>query len=532
MKMKSLFPLLLILLLALTSCGDGGGGGGGSSDSSGNEAAAALEYVECKHTLVDGSTTECGYLTVPENRDDPESADIQIYFAIFKNPDSDSGEEGSGPLFYLTGGPGASTAAAYSLFEDPTGSFRESFGDNRDFIVIDQRGTNYSLPALYCSEELGPLRETVYQMTYRDGSDMRIDAMEDCYSRLVNEGVDLSGYDVLENAADIDYLRQALGYETINIYSASYGTRLAMIFMKEYPDVIRSVVLDSVLPPDLNPFEAEVEGVLFSFESLFDAARDDFPEIETYFYGILDSLEETPVEAVGYHYDSDGTATEHIISVNGVKFVIYVLSALKETPYDTSLPKNIHYMYTTADYQLVADAWIADLDFFYPDGEAGSDSPSVGMFNSVFGANDAYYTNEDTIQSIIDLNVDSYSIASWLSTHFIHMEPEILRKWDVDPLPESIREPVISDIPVLMMVGTLDNATPSIFSDQYPVNYFSNSYYFEIVAGHAVAYLECVDDFMNDFLKDPTTEPVSTCPEDYEWDPIDDTTDDSTEDAT
>jgi pimeloyl-ACP methyl ester carboxylesterase len=115
-----------------------------------------FEETTCKHTLEAGSTTRCGYLTVPEDRNNPDNGKtLKLYVAIYKALD---GSTTNVPLIYLTGGPGASTASAYSIFEMSNFYIRQNFGDVRDVIVLDQRGTNYSNPSLYCSQELGPLR--------------------------------------------------------------------------------------------------------------------------------------------------------------------------------------------------------------------------------------------------------------------------------------------------------------------------------------------------------------------------------------
>ncbi|MFH0728005.1 MAG: alpha/beta hydrolase [Pseudomonadota bacterium] len=502
--------LTLVSLLVIISCG--------SSDSSSPlpETVPRFECTPCKHALVPNSTTECGYLIVPENHGKPNGKTIKVYVGIFKNPNGASSTE---PVFYLIGGPGAATTDAFTLFEDtsPGNYFRHTFGDNRDIVVIDQRGTNNSYPALYCSEELGPLRSQVYGIGFRDAAALRIKAFLTCYNRFKNEGIDLSAFDTFENASDIKDLARTLGYQKINIYSASYGTRLAMQMMKHYPEVIQSVVLDSILPPEINPFEHETFGVLYSFRSFFDAAKNEYPLLEPRFYEMLEELDANPVDVTGHHYDSSGNPADAIVvNVSGDKLVSFLVAELKQTPYDAALPEKINAMYATGDYAAVADAWISNMDFFFPDGGPGSGSPSVGMYNCVFSADDIYYTSPDRIRQIIHQNVSSTAIASYLETFFIDMEPGILGKWPVEPLPFHESDPLVSDIPTLMLVGSLDNATPAIFSEPSAA-YLSNSYYFSILAGHSTAYLECVDQMINRFLKAPDTPPENTCLTEYQW---------------
>lgn len=496
--------VLMSLLLLLTACG--------SSDPT---ALPRFESTACKHTLEPGSTTQCGYLVVPEDRSTPGNGrTLKLYVAIFKSLD---GHSENAPLVYLTGGPGASTAQANQDFEDTGLYFRQDFGGDRDLIVLDQRGTNYASPALYCSEELGPLRSQVYGIGYADAAAMRIDALQDCYDRLQAQGVYLSAYDGLQSAADVNDLAAALGHEAYNIYSASYGTRLAMLTMAHYPERIRSVVLDSILPPELNPYEKEIEGIVYAFRTVFDAARDAYPDLEAQFYQMMDALAANPVDVTGHHYDAAGNPIDDItVHVTGVQLACFLDGELKQTPYDRDLPLKISDMHRNEEYGPLADAWISFIDFFFPIGGPGSDAPSVGMYNSFFAANDAYYTSPEKIEELIDLYVSNPSLAAYLESAFINTEPAVQGLWPVEPLSFRDRDPLVSDIPTLMLVGTLDTATPQIFS-RPSARYLSNSFYFAIPAGHATAYLPCVDQMIDDFVKDPTVRPTNTCEMGYQW---------------
>jgi pimeloyl-ACP methyl ester carboxylesterase len=508
-KIQSTVVALLFcgMLLVLTACGD----------SSSTGAVPRFESTACKHTLEAGSTTKCGYLIVPEDRNDAaDTRTIRLYVTIFK---SLTGDSSNPPLVYLTGGPGASTAAANQLFEstDASNYFRQDFGGVRDLIVLDQRGTNYSLPSLYCSDELDPLRSQVYGISYAEAAVLRIEALETCYDRLQDEGVDLSAYNSLQNAADVNDMVQSLGYDMYNIYSASYGTRLAMLTMKHYPDKIQSVVLDSILPPELNPYEQATVGMVYAFRFFFDAAATAYPDLETQFYEMVENLAANPVNVTGHHYDSGNNPTDDItVDVTGVKLVSFLVAELKMTPYDRNLPQKISSMYTSADYSLVADAWISFIDFFFSAGEAGSDAASIGMYNSIFGANDAYYTSPDKIEEIISDNVTDPSFAAYLQGAYIETEPAVQGLWPVDPISFRERDPVVSAIPTLMLVGALDTATPQIFSLP-SAEFLSNSYYFAIPSGHATAYLPCVDQMIDDFVKDPQVAPTNTCAAGYQW---------------
>ena len=101
--------------------------------------------------------------------------------------------------------------------------------EKRDVILFDQRGTGYSQPDLGCPEEKKFALDTLDQnLTPTQSAELRRRRAAQCHDRLVKEGVNLALYNSAQNAADIEALRQALGYDKINLYGTSYGTRLAL----------------------------------------------------------------------------------------------------------------------------------------------------------------------------------------------------------------------------------------------------------------------------------------------------------------
>ncbi len=472
-----------------------------------------IEFVDCFHNPPESSTTTCGYLEVLEDHNKPNGKTIKDYVVIFKAIDKKHDD----PIIFLTGGPGSSTKDAVAAFEFTEGPFRQTMGLNRDIILLDQRGTNMSLPDLYC-EEVGELRDQVYEISYRDAAKMRVKALMACNRRLKREGIDLSAYDTIEIASDIKDLRDALGVDKINLYGASYGTRLVMIAMRQFPEIIRSVLIDSVLSPEVNPFLEEMPGTMFSFGSFFEAAKSQYPKIGKWFNEIIARLEKNPVVVEGNHYDKDGVPIDSFdVTVNGVKFVNYVYFTLRDTPYKTWLPQVISDMFHTADYKKVADQWLAYLDTFFPVGGAEGTAQCLGMYSSVFAANDAHYTNPAQIKEFARKYTKNQSILSWYETSFIYVEPSVLKLWRVDPLPISVRDPLVSDIPTLMFVGTLDPATPANSNKGSSVA-LSNSFYFEILSGHAATFLPCAVDIGSDFFNDTEVKPVNNCETTYTWD--------------
>ncbi len=237
----------------------------------------------------------CGYLVVPENRAKPDSALIQLHVAVFQSfaegPEPD-------PVVHLAGGPGSSSLDVVGyLF----GQGLDAVLDHRDFIFFDQRGTGYSLPRLDCPER-NALTPTLLSGALSDDQEFQaiVDAFHRCRDRLQAQGIDLSAYNSAASAADLNDLRLALGYEQLNLYGDSYGTRLALTVMRDYPGAVRSVVLDSTYPLEVNLYTALAPNAERAFNVLFDDCAADptcntsYPNLRAVFYQLVDQLNASP----------------------------------------------------------------------------------------------------------------------------------------------------------------------------------------------------------------------------------------------
>ena len=211
---------------------------------------------------IEGETYFCGLLYVPENWRDPDGRQIQITYAVLK---STSRSPLPDPVVYLEGGPGGSAIDGLSFWAEAFSEMRHS----RDIILFDQRGTKYS-SRLNCDpfqlalnhlletdEELqelfGELLESADE-TVMSGVLAQV-YMGACAEGLTELGYDLTQYNSRASVNDLFALTNALGYDEVNLYGISYGTRLALTAMRDHPAQIRSVVLDSSYPLQMNNLE-------------------------------------------------------------------------------------------------------------------------------------------------------------------------------------------------------------------------------------------------------------------------------------
>ena len=263
----------------------------------GKLAPASFESAPCPRKSPPAralAKARCGYLVVPENRLKANGRTIRLAVAIIP---SLSPRPAPDPIVFLSGGPGSDSFADASLVTDA--------GLNRDrkLIVLSQRGTVNDSPALMCPEIARYYARRV-GLVYDAPSTGRIyvQAAADCRRRLVAAGIDLSAYDDDQNAADVADLRKALGIRQWNVFAHSYGTELALDYMRDYPAGIRSVVLDGVTwQPVAAPGIFGWSAVRQAFDNMVAACaaqprcRARYPNVAATFMRLVNQLERRPV---------------------------------------------------------------------------------------------------------------------------------------------------------------------------------------------------------------------------------------------
>ena len=436
----------------------------------------------------EGEDIECGYLVVPEQHRDPTGPTIKLAVAIIK---SSSPTPAPDPLVMAQGGPGGSTIEfAQLLVSSPLRS-------QRDIILFDQRGTLYSEPNLMCSEYITLTEDTIEQdITLEEGFKLSEAATVACRDRLVEAGINLAAYNSLENAADVDALRQALGYDQINLYGISYGTLLALHVMRDYPTGLRSVILDAVVPTQTN-FIVEVPHTMDrAYTELFQACetdpicQEDYLNLEQRFFDLVAHLNEQP----GSVRVTDPETGNHYEAVfNGDALTGLFFQLMYQTDFIPVLPKLVADIEAN-DFTIVANIWpllLFDRTF------------SLGMYQSVICAEDA------------DFRVEDLSLAGVRAELIANLEIEnqallnTCQLWDVPELGPALDEPVISDIPTLLLSGHFDPITPPAFAE-LAAQGLSTSYQFTFPRnGHGAAIPggACVNQIMTAFLNKPAGSP-------------------------
>ena len=244
----SFLGLLGALSAALVGCGDSdvqptGGAGGAGEGGGGGGAASVLEWVSC------GELMECSELEVPIEPDDPSLGSLTL--RLSRIPPLDTLE---GTVILLNGGPGN---PGTELIEEYGLGVRALLGASWAVVAMDVRGVEATLPFVRC----GDAAETVAFLSVDTSPDDPVErttldaAVEAWHSGCVanTPSALLPRTGTVYAARDLEALRVALGEETLNLVGFSYGSLLAARYAELYPDRLRAVVIDSSMPPYVDP---------------------------------------------------------------------------------------------------------------------------------------------------------------------------------------------------------------------------------------------------------------------------------------
>lgn len=405
----------------------------------------------------------CGTLTVPEDRANPSgrkiSLNIAVIPAIKRNPIPD-------PLFLLAGGPGQSAIETFPALLPLLYDIHES----RDIVLVDQRGTGKSNP-LRC---LDPEDQTLTD-------EQALEQLKTCPQRLE---ADLRFYTTEIAMADLDEVRAGLGYEKINLYGASYGTRAALTYLRMFPERVRTLSLDAVVEADFVMFlDAATDGqaaldAFFTRCKADPACNETFPNLEQEFGAVLTRLEQTPAKIKMPHpltnRPLDLTVTSRLMT-NMVFNTLYVPDLT------ATLPVAIHAAYAHENYiPLISSAFMVDAGLY------------DGMFYAVTCTEDA---------PLIDPAEAARRSAGSVFADRTADFAAVCAAWPKGQVSAGFRAPVQSDIPVLILSGEADPITPPYHAEKAAESLSNDLHIIFPGMGHGSLANRCVANILRDFIQ-------------------------------
>jgi len=451
----------------------------------------------------EGETVDCGYLTVPEDRTDAQSPTIRLAVAIFHPGESPEPE----PIIYLSGGPGGS---ALELIQYTFAQvFEPILAANRDLVVFDQRGVGRSEPALDCPglRELGLelLDEEIDGMPVGEEEAINLvkEAALECRQDLA-ELAELSAYNTEASAADVEALRLALYNGPVNLWGTSYGTWLALEVMRRYPDGIRSVVLDSVYPPDKDLLAETPTNAARSIDLLFESCAADeacstaFPDLEAVY---LDTVERLNQEPARFQATNPLARDTYDVVMTGDNLATFLFQFLYATSVIPSLPQ-IVYDASQGNYAIVAQL----MGSLLAQGEAASS----GQQTSVLCHDEVAFGSAERFEAAL---ADHPELKRAFSDSILgELGVEMCADWQVGQADVLLTQAVTSALPVLVMSGEFDPITPPEWG-RHVTKTLANGFFFEYPGvGHGASSVAgCPQDMIIAFLADPAAAPDSAC---------------------
>ena len=411
----------------------------------------------------------CGGLEVFEDRAAGTGRRIRLAIVVLPSVSSDVHAD---PLFFLAGGPGQAAAQMASLVQP---MFRK-VQRTRDIVLVDQRGTGKS-NGLNCRAGGDSLRDLT------EPDDHAVENLKRCLARLPG---DPRLYTTNIAMDDLDDVRAYLGYDRLNLYGGSYGTRAALVYVRRHPEHVRSIVLDGVAPMDMRLPVYAARDAQRALDKLFDDCRSDeacraaYPRLAERTKELLARLDATPPHVKVAHPRTGVTEEIEVTS----KVVAGIVFSALYSPLTASILPSLIERAEHDDFQgLLALAFA---------GESTTDSMSLGMQLSVLCSEDSpRYSPADIARE---------AAGTLFGTRLLTGQVAACQFWPKGVVDAGYYEPVESGVPALVLSGEIDPVTPPTWGIEVVKHLKNGRHLVMPVTGHGVAATACGNRIVSDFI--------------------------------
>jgi pimeloyl-ACP methyl ester carboxylesterase len=462
-----------------------------TSNIAGDRYEPRLVGSDCPDPGLPTERISCQTLVLPENRAEPQGRQVELpVVRIEAAPNAVSGTPtatgddavrgDTAPVIVLHGGPGGGVVEDWAVWS----SLLDDLGT--EVVLYDQRGGGRSVPRLDCPEHAEALAEALGTDRDREAERRDVaDALARCHDRLLAEGVDVGSYDTASSTSDLEDLRRALGVDRVTLVGSSYGSRLALDYLRTHPDRVRSLVLDGVDPPGRSSERTEGALAADAVQRLLDACAADsacdsaHPDLGDSLTAATRGLDSRPssvtVEA------ETGPVT---LTLTGDDMYAGLFVAMYDTEVIPLIPALI---------EAVASGDVSILQTFAARILPGLSATAVGAYMSVECADSGGSGRTEGTPPERSATLELVGSVSFCS------------QWPVEPAPEDFGDPVdpANPPPSLVITGSLDPVTPA--EDAREVAGRLGSHLVELPrAGHAAMMADtCARSVLRSFLADP-----------------------------
>jgi pimeloyl-ACP methyl ester carboxylesterase len=416
---------------------------------------------------------ECGTYEVYEDRASRSGRTLELNVMVLRARSEAPAREA---IVVLAGGPGQGATSLRRGAASRFGPLREG----RDILLVDQRGTGRSngLRCAYQGSDPRPYFGHVFDPAHFDA----------CRRRL-EERANLALYTTMLAAGDLDEIREWLGYEQLNLLGGSYGTRMALIYLRQYPERVRTVVLDGVAPPTLRAPRYYARDAQGAVDRLFDDCLADdacaaaFPKVKHEFAELLARFQNGPVQA---NVAFPGTTDTVPVPFSRGDFGYAIRGMMYGSDTYRRLPIGIHAAYETND--------LSEFAQYYLGRAVGlGRAVSAGMHLAVFCAEDTPHTSPE--------DFETFTQGTFLGDYLLREYSGACDVWRRGTIPDGYHEHVRSDVPALLFSGWYDPVTPPRWGEEAS-EHLSNSVHIVVrYAGHGVQGFACRGQLVRDFIE-------------------------------
>jgi pimeloyl-ACP methyl ester carboxylesterase len=418
-----------------------------------------------------GEELLCGKLTVFENRQSRAGRTIDLNVVVL--PALDPGQK-EAPLFELAGGPGQAATGAVWFYTKEGKEYRR----RRDVVLVDQRGTGGSNPLNAPATTKRP-QDYLSEMYPVDYVNRMRAALE--------PRADLTQYTTSIAMDDLDDVRAWLGYERINLIGFSYGTRAALVYLRQHPDRVHSAILMGVAPTYLKVPLHHARSAKRALDLLLaecaadTACHEAFPEIEREWNEVLARLGREPARVEYSPPDKSGPVMAEIqrdIFAEKIRPLMYSRASAAQVPL------------------IVHKAAEGDFGPFLKEVIRDRFGPlSDGMYLSVTCAEDVPFIDQ--------AEAAQANAGNPFGNYRVEQQTRACGLWPRGTIPAGFHEPVSAEVPVLIVSGNLDPVSPPQWGDE-AARHLPNSRHIVIAQGahihQGMKNAECIDKVMLEFL--------------------------------